>query len=182
MCGTRTGFKLFLEPKPEFGVFIKVKNRSTLVGYSVPSGKKDRCPPRPCPSGIKGTLVGYLLPSGKKKNLRPMSAMPPSLSPFWDKGGKKKRLPKKKRGSQKEMKIKNKNPIPHFAGTCAILSLLPGLHALSFHSHTHTDMIQCFSPNFGPNSPDFKGKKIPNRHIFIISSSKKTNKYRRIFL
>jgi hypothetical protein len=89
--GTRNGSKKNVEPEPESGVFIKVKNRSTLVGYSVPSGKKDRCPPRLCPSGIKGTLVGYFVPSGKKKNLRAMSAIarPLSHSPFWDKGAKK---------------------------------------------------------------------------------------------
>jgi hypothetical protein len=40
-------------------------------------------------------LVGYLVPSGKKKNLRPMFAMPPSHSPFWDKAGQERRLQKK---------------------------------------------------------------------------------------
>jgi hypothetical protein len=96
-AGPEPVLKINLEPEPESGVFIKVKNRSTLVGYSVPSGKKDRCPPWLCPSGIMGTLVGYLVPSGKKKNLRPMSAMPPppSQSPFWDKGGKKDACKKK---------------------------------------------------------------------------------------
>jgi hypothetical protein len=58
-------------------------------------GKKDRCLPRPCSTEIRGTLVGYLVPSGKKKNLRPVSAMPPSHSPFWDKGGKKDACKKK---------------------------------------------------------------------------------------
>jgi hypothetical protein len=89
LCGTKTSSKKHLKLELESVVFIQVKNRSTLVGYSVPSGKKDRCPPRPWSSGIRGTLVGYLVPSGKKKNLRLMAAMPPSHSPFWDKGGKK---------------------------------------------------------------------------------------------
>jgi hypothetical protein len=32
-------YKKNLKPEPESGVFIQVKNRSTLLGYSVPSGK-----------------------------------------------------------------------------------------------------------------------------------------------
>jgi hypothetical protein len=67
--GPEQVLKKKLKLEPGSGVFIQVKNRSTLVGYSVPSGKK--------------------------KNLRPMSAMPPSRSPFWDKGGKKDACKKK---------------------------------------------------------------------------------------